>query len=146
MSQPRFSTVTARLYVLTLAMSATLSIGGASKAWAQRNTAFGTNALLNNTSGMDDSAFGFQALLSNTMGYFNTASGVNARSGNTIGFKTRPPASTLSATTLWAPTIRRTVSTPCSPTRRARIIQPTASTRSPATPPRPATIPPTVSS
>ena len=42
------------------------------------NTAYGTGALQNNTTGTDDSAFGFDALFSNTIGVSNTAIGNDA--------------------------------------------------------------------
>jgi Chaperone of endosialidase len=52
------------------------------RAAAQKNTAFGEGALVNNT-GSSDSAFGFNALLSNTAGSNNTANGVGALATNT---------------------------------------------------------------
>jgi hypothetical protein len=49
------------------------------------NTAIGSNALLNNTSGNGNTATGFQALLSNTTGFGNTANGGAALIFNTTG-------------------------------------------------------------
>jgi hypothetical protein len=42
------------------------------------NTAGGTNALVNNTTGEENTAFGFNALFSNSEGNNNTASGAYA--------------------------------------------------------------------
>ena len=70
--------------------------------YAGNNTAEGTSALFNLTSGIDNTGLGFQALFHNTTGSFNTAeefralfsntsgaqntaSGVNALSSNTTG-------------------------------------------------------------
>src|SRR5205814_6629642 len=50
-----------------------------------RNTAEGTRALFNLTSGTDNMASGFEALLRNTTGSFNTASGSKALHENTTG-------------------------------------------------------------
>jgi Chaperone of endosialidase len=52
---------------------------------AQTNTAYGTGALENNTSGYWDSAFGYYSLFNNTIGYGNTASGYAALQYNTTG-------------------------------------------------------------
>jgi hypothetical protein len=49
------------------------------------NTAEGTNALFNLTTGTDNTAIGFHALLSNTTGGFNTANGASALFSNTTG-------------------------------------------------------------
>jgi hypothetical protein len=49
------------------------------------NTAEGTNALLNLTTGANNTATGFGALLSNTSGGSNTATGVDALFNNTTG-------------------------------------------------------------
>jgi len=49
------------------------------------NTAEGTDALFNLTTGSENTADGFAALLSNTTGSFNTANGVNALFHNTTG-------------------------------------------------------------
>jgi endosialidase-like protein len=49
------------------------------------NTAEGTDALFNLTTGIENTANGFAALLSNTTGSFNTANGVNALFHNTTG-------------------------------------------------------------
>jgi hypothetical protein len=46
-----------------------------------RNPAYGTGALQNNTTGIDDSAFGFEALFSNTTGYYNTTTGIHTTGG-----------------------------------------------------------------
>ena len=50
-----------------------------------QNTAIGTAALLNNTTGSDNTANGVLALFSNTAGGANTATGGNALFSNTIG-------------------------------------------------------------
>jgi Chaperone of endosialidase len=52
---------------------------------AAQNTAYGTGALSNNTTGTNLSAFGSDALFSNTTGNDNTASGFKALYHNTIG-------------------------------------------------------------
>src|SRR5439155_9329 len=49
------------------------------------NTANGFETLLNNTTGFNNTANGFQALLSNTTGVSNTADGVGALNANTTG-------------------------------------------------------------
>lgn len=49
------------------------------------NTAEGTQALLNLTSGIDNTALGFQAQSRTTTGNYNTATGFRALSGNTSG-------------------------------------------------------------
>ena len=49
------------------------------------NTAEGTNALFNLTSGANNTAVGFDALISNTTGNNNTATGIGALGSNTIG-------------------------------------------------------------
>jgi hypothetical protein len=49
------------------------------------NTAIGSLALSSNTSGSYNTATGFQTLLSNTIGTFNTATGRDALSSNTTG-------------------------------------------------------------
>src|ERR1035441_9756026 len=70
----------------SLATSLTmLSFGSSPAAWAQTNTAYGTNALGHNTTGSADSAFGGNALGQNTTGSGNTATGWDAlyfNSGN----------------------------------------------------------------
>ena len=58
-----------------------VSIAGTAAAACPFNTADGTSALNNVTTGCDDSAFGFQALLNDTTGGENTAVGVNALVG-----------------------------------------------------------------
>jgi len=63
-----------------------LSFGPLPAAWAQTNTAYGTNALSHNTTGTDDSAFGFNALGQNTTGSGNTATGWLALYFNTTGY------------------------------------------------------------
>ena len=50
------------------------------------NTAFGTQALKNNTSGYSNTAIGYFALCSNTSGNKNTAIGYRALLSNTTGF------------------------------------------------------------
>jgi hypothetical protein len=50
------------------------------------NTAYGSNALLYNTTGYDNCAFGVGALFSNTTGFNNTANGVSALLSNTTGY------------------------------------------------------------
>jgi hypothetical protein len=52
---------------------------------ANQNTAGGTNALFDNTTGINNIAFGFEALLFNTTGDDNTASGSEALLNNTAG-------------------------------------------------------------
>src|SRR5438445_10601116 len=49
------------------------------------NTAEGTDALFNLTSGQFNTAIGLNALYSNTIGYHNTAIGASALSSNTTG-------------------------------------------------------------
>ena len=49
------------------------------------NTAEGTNALFNLTTGADNTAVGLDALFSNTTGNNNTATGIGALGSNTIG-------------------------------------------------------------
>jgi len=49
------------------------------------NTAGGTTALANNSTGDSNTAYGFQALLNNTTGSLNTASGAWALRSNTTG-------------------------------------------------------------
>jgi hypothetical protein len=49
------------------------------------NTAGGTNALFNTTTGSDNTAFGDAALFSNTQGFFNTAIGLSALGRNLTG-------------------------------------------------------------
>jgi hypothetical protein len=51
------------------------------------NTAEGTSALFNITTGADNTANGFDALFSNTTGYGNTANGANALASNTSGIR-----------------------------------------------------------
>jgi hypothetical protein len=71
----------------SLAISVTLlSFGSSPAAWAQTNTAYGTDALLSNTTGTNDSAFGVSALERNTTGYNNTAAGWDALLFNTTGY------------------------------------------------------------
>jgi hypothetical protein len=53
--------------------------------YAGNNTAEGTDALFNLTSGIDNSGFGFQALSQNTNGNRNTAEGFRALWSNTTG-------------------------------------------------------------
>jgi hypothetical protein len=65
---------TIRVNLIRLVAFAMLSFGPPPAAWAQ-NTAFGTNALNNNTTGNGNSAFGTAALISNTTGSANTAIG-----------------------------------------------------------------------
>jgi len=52
---------------------------------ASENTAVGTNALQNNTTGISNTASGNAALVSNTIGSYNTATGDQALQGNTTG-------------------------------------------------------------
>jgi hypothetical protein len=49
------------------------------------NTAIGSDALFSNTTGSYNTAIGFHTLLSNTIGTFNTANGRDALSSNTTG-------------------------------------------------------------
>jgi hypothetical protein len=74
-------------FFATLLVSiAVLSFGPSSAAWAQTNTAYGTNALSDNTTGSSDSAFGVSALGHNTTGSGNTATGWDALYFNTTGY------------------------------------------------------------
>jgi hypothetical protein len=58
--------------------------GGAS--WAQySNTAYGTDALAHDSTGVDNSAFGFGVLFNNTTGSYNTATGYGALEKNVAG-------------------------------------------------------------
>jgi hypothetical protein len=59
--------------------------GPSAEAWAQTNTAYGTGALIDNTTGTSDSAFGVSALEHNTTGSGNTATGWYALFFNTTG-------------------------------------------------------------
>ena len=82
-----------RLAGLTIA-SLILILGGTSS-WGgppnptqsddNRNTAGGTDALVNVTDGQNNTAFGFEALGSNTTGSVNTAIGTFALTFNTTG-------------------------------------------------------------
>lgn len=63
-----------------------LTFGASPSAWAQTNTAYGTNALAHNTTGTEDSAFGSDALGQNTTGSGNTATGWEALYFNTTGY------------------------------------------------------------
>lgn len=58
---------------------------GAPSASAQDNTAFGTDALINNTTGGFNSAFGFDAMTSNLSGSFDVGAGSAALFSNTSG-------------------------------------------------------------
>jgi hypothetical protein len=72
---------------LVLMLGGTASWGGPPNPTASdvnRNTAGGTNALLNNT-GIDNTAFGYDALKNNASGQSNTAIGVDALLSNTEG-------------------------------------------------------------
>src|ERR1700730_13139794 len=53
--------------------------------YAGNNTAEGTNALLNLTSGINNTAVGFSALLKNTSGSYNVGIGDHALALNTSG-------------------------------------------------------------
>ena len=53
------------------------------------NTAGGSGALQNTTTGADNTAFGTAALYSNTTGFNDTASGVLALASNTTGINNR---------------------------------------------------------
>ena len=78
---------TIRVNLIWLVGLAMLSFGPSPAAWAQSgNTAFGTNALSQNTTGSSDSAFGARALFSNTTGSGNTATGWDALLFNTTGY------------------------------------------------------------
>lgn len=71
---------------VSVAVSLTMLTFGSSAAWAQSNTAYGTNALAGNTTGSADSAFGVSALQRNTTGSNNTATGWDALTFNTTGY------------------------------------------------------------
>jgi hypothetical protein len=64
---------------------AIFSLGPSPAAWAQ-NTAYGTNALISNTTGTDNSAFGANALQQNNSGSGNTAVGLDALFFNSSGY------------------------------------------------------------
>ena len=49
------------------------------------NTAAGSSAILNNTTGVENTAVGYQTLKTNTIGVANTANGAYALALNTIG-------------------------------------------------------------
>jgi hypothetical protein len=55
--------------------------------YPNNNTAEGTNALFNVTTGGNDTAIGFQALFTNTAGHDNTATGNNALHQNSTGIQ-----------------------------------------------------------
>ena len=59
----------------TLVLVTLLIVGSAPPAGAQTNTALGTSALTNNTTGTYNTAVGFAALFLNTTGIANTAVG-----------------------------------------------------------------------
>ncbi len=62
-----------------------IAMGCSGTALAQTNTAFGTGALVSNTTGFANSAFGYQALHLNDIGGTNTATGYEALFRNTSG-------------------------------------------------------------
>jgi hypothetical protein len=64
---------------------AIFGLGPSPAAWAQ-NTAYGTNALISNTTGTDNSAFGANALQQNNSGSGNTAVGLDALFFNSSGY------------------------------------------------------------
>jgi hypothetical protein len=71
---------------MCLTLGLIIAAGGSGTALAQTgNTAYGTSALLSNTTGSNNSAFGENALASNTTGNNNTASGFNALLSNIAG-------------------------------------------------------------
>ena len=80
---------------LTLGVVSLMLMLGAERSWAGPpdpthsdslgNTAGGTGALSNNTTGKDNTAFGDNALLGNTTGLFNTATGFEALKLNVTG-------------------------------------------------------------
>ena len=73
----RHSTHTASFFTVLMAVLIfSLSLAGV--AAAQTNTSLGTNALVSNTTGINNTATDFQTLSNNTTGSANTASGVNA--------------------------------------------------------------------
>ena len=73
----RHSTNTVSFFsVPIVALIFSLSLAGV--AAAQTNTSLGTNALVSNTTGINNTATEFQTLSNNTTGSANTASGVNA--------------------------------------------------------------------
>lgn len=85
MMQPSYPPKTVRVYLTSLAAILMIGLGTISAAWAQDNTAYGTNALISNTTGTDNSAFGVNALEFNTAGFVNTALGFDALQSNTTG-------------------------------------------------------------
>jgi len=98
----RFGFVLIPLALVCVALSPTVQAvspapdGG----YANSNTAEGTNALFNLTTGFENTAIGFHALYSNTQGRLNTASGSTALTRNTTGANnTATGARTLSLNT-----------------------------------------------
>lgn len=81
----RFFSKAIRIYLPSAAVISMFTLEGGLAAWAQANTAFGTNALSSNTTGSLNAAFGVNALGSNTTGSKNSASGINALPDNTTG-------------------------------------------------------------
>jgi Chaperone of endosialidase len=71
--------------ILRVCALSTVLLDAAGIAVAQSNTAYGTGALQNNTSGTDNSAFGYNALFTNNTGFWNTAVGATALNNNTAG-------------------------------------------------------------
>jgi hypothetical protein len=78
---------TSKLMWLTCAMALVLVLM-LPKATRAQNTAFGTDALDQNTSGTDNSAFGYYALFTNATGSDNTAVGGKALYSNTASYNT----------------------------------------------------------
>src|SRR5438874_5521603 len=72
-------------FVLSPAAQAVLPPPAPDGGYPNRNTAEGTRALFNLTTGLDNMANGFEALFRNTTASFNTASGSKALHENTTG-------------------------------------------------------------
>ena len=72
--------------MIYLSLASALVMGSAQVQAQTGNTAYGTEALLNNTTGDYNSAFGEASLKFNTSGYQNTASGFRALYKNTTGY------------------------------------------------------------
>jgi hypothetical protein len=88
------------------------------------NTAIGFSALLNNIDGINNTAIGFSALLNSVNGFYNTAIGSQALLSNTSGAKTRPLAVRHSKTTQPATSTQP-------PVWRSRATPPAMGTRPP---------------
>ena len=82
---PIFVTFTLLCFILSPGAEAVLPPPAPDGGYIERNTAEGTNALRNQTTGADNTALGFSALTENTRGTFNTAVGSSALRNNRLG-------------------------------------------------------------